>query len=75
MGEAKVSVGRHQVVQEPAHYAGLLRPRGSAAPAIGPPRYDPGYPDLRYPATAEVAVRDLGIYAAIAEAIPEEAAR
>ena len=62
------SVGRHQVVQEPAHYAGLLRPRGSAAPAAGPPRYDPGYP-----ASADVAVRDLGIYAAIAEAIAGEA--
>ena len=56
------SVGRHQVVQEPAHYAGLLRPRGSAPPTAGPPRYDPGYP-----ASADVAVRDLGIYAAIAE--------
>jgi hypothetical protein len=27
-----------------------------------PPRYDP-----RYPASADVAVRDLGVYAAIAE--------
>jgi hypothetical protein len=63
------SVGRHQVVLEPAHYAGLLRPRGSAAPAAGPPRFDPGYP-----ATADVAARDLGIYAAIAEAMGEEVA-
>ena len=53
--------GRHQVVMEPAHYASLLRPRGSA-PAAGPPHYDPGYP-----ASADVAVRDLSIYAAIAE--------
>lgn len=53
--------GRHQVVMEPAHYAGLLRPRGST-PAAGPPRYDPGYP-----ASADVATRDLGVYAAIAE--------
>jgi transposase len=53
--------GRHQVVMEPAHYAGLLRPRGAAAVA-GPPRFDPSYP-----ASADVAVRDLGIYAAIAE--------
>jgi hypothetical protein len=46
---------------EPAHYAGLLRPPGTPAPA-GPPRFDPGYP-----AGADVAVRDLGIYAAIAD--------
>ena len=58
------SVGRHQVVLEPTHYAGLLRPRGSAPPAAGPPRYDPGYP-----ATADVTVRDLGVYAAIAEEV------
>jgi transposase len=58
------SVGRHQVVQEPAHYAGLLRPRGSVAAAGGPPRYDPGFP-----ASADVAVRDLGVYAAIAEEV------
>jgi hypothetical protein len=55
------AVGRRQVVMVPAHYAGLLRPRGSA-PAGGPPRYDPSYP-----ASADVAVRDLDIYAAIAE--------
>jgi hypothetical protein len=46
---------------EPAHYTGLLRPRGAAA-RTGPPRFDPGYP-----ASADVDVRDLGIYAAIAE--------
>ena len=65
------AVGRHQVVMEPAHYAGLLRPGGRAAPVAGPPRhdpgYDPGYPEPRYPAAAEVAVRDLGVYAAAAE--------
>jgi hypothetical protein len=55
------ALGRQHVVMEPAHYAGLLRPRG--APALpGPPRFDPGYP-----ASADVAVRDLTIYAAIAE--------
>ena len=36
--------------------------RGEAAPAVAPPRWDPAYP-----ATADVVVRDLGIYAAIAE--------
>jgi hypothetical protein len=55
------ALGRRQIVMEPAHYAGLLRPRG-AAPAAGPPRFDPGYP-----ASADVVVRDLTIYAAIAE--------
>jgi transposase len=55
------AVGRHQVVLEPAHYAGLLRPRGSPPPAAGPPRYDPGYP------VVDVAVRDLSIYAAVAD--------
>ncbi len=55
------SEGRHQVIMEPAHYAGLLRPRGTA-PAAQPPRYDPGYP-----ASGDVARRDLEIYAAIAE--------
>jgi hypothetical protein len=40
----------------------VLRPRGSAPPAAGPPQFDPGYP-----ATADVAARDLGIYAAIVE--------
>jgi hypothetical protein len=53
--------GRHRVIMEPAHYAGLLRVRGSA-PAAAPPRFDPGYP-----ASADVTVRDLAIYAAIAE--------
>ncbi len=54
-------LGRHQVAMEPAHYAGLLRPRG-APPAPTPPRYDPGYP-----ASAAVAVRDLAVYAAVVE--------
>lgn len=45
----------------PEHYAGLLRPPG-LAPAPSPPRYDPGYP-----ATADVAVRDLAVYAALVE--------
>ena len=37
--------------------------------AAGPPHHDAGYP-----AGADVAVRDLGVYAALAEAIPEEPA-
>ena len=56
---------RHRVVMEREHYADLLRPRGAAqvyrlSPA--PPRHDP-----RYPASADVSVRDLAVYAAIAE--------
>jgi transposase len=57
--------GRHQVAMERSHYAGLLRPRElRARPA--PPRYDP-----RYPASADVAARDLAVYAAIAEGLAE----
>ena len=53
--------GRGAVVMEPAHYAGLLRVgRGAAVP--GPPRFDPAYP-----ASADVTVRDLGVYAALVE--------
>jgi hypothetical protein len=46
---------------EPAHYAGLLRP-GGAPRAASMPRFDPGYP-----IGADVAVRDLGVYAALVE--------
>jgi hypothetical protein len=48
---------------EPAHYAGLFRvgPRGAGAGAA-PPRFDPAYP-----ASADVAVRDLEVYAALVE--------
>jgi hypothetical protein len=53
--------GRGAVVMEPAHYAGLLR-GGRAAAIAGPPRFDPAYP-----ASADVAVRDLGVYAALVE--------
>jgi len=56
--------GRHQVAVEPEHFAGLLRPPGLTPPPT-PPRYDPDYP-----ASADVAVRDLAIYAAIAEGEP-----
>jgi len=53
-------LARHQVAMEPAHYAGLLRPRGLAPPPA-PPRWDPAYP-----AGAEVEVRDLACYATVA---------
>ena len=52
---------RHRVVMDPAHYAGLLRPAG-LTPAPAPPRWDPDYP-----AGSDVAVRDLSVYAALAE--------
>jgi transposase len=51
---------RHQVVMEPAHYAGLLRPGRTPSPP--PPSLDP-----RYPVAGDVAVRDLAIYAALVE--------
>jgi hypothetical protein len=69
------ALGRHQVAMERSHYADLLRPRGPHEPPA-PPRHDPAY---RVPGLAEgaglgeVAVRDLGIYAAIAEAESAEA--
>jgi transposase len=54
--------GRHAVVMDPAHYAGLLRTSGPPTPPA-PPQWDPAYHQL-----GQVAVRDLGLYAAIAEA-------
>ena len=62
--------GRHHVVMEPAHYAGLLRP-STLRPVPAPPRFDPGFPAAPIgndPASAMVTVRDLAVYAAIAEA-------
>jgi transposase len=47
--------GRHAVVMEPAHYAGLLRP--GAAPVADAPQWDPAYHAL-----GAVEVRDLAIY-------------
>lgn len=47
--------GRHAVVMEPAHYAGLLRP--GAAPVTEAPQWDPAYHAL-----GAVEVRDLAIY-------------
>lgn len=47
--------GRHAVVMEPAHYAGLLRP--GAAPRTDAPQWDPAYHAL-----GAVEVRDLAIY-------------
>jgi transposase len=57
-------LGRHRVAMERRHYAGLLRPR-DLRPPPAPPRLDP-----RYPASADVAVRDLSVYAAVAEEDP-----
>jgi hypothetical protein len=53
--------GRHAVVMDPAHYAGLLRTSGLPTPPA-PPQWDPTYQQLGH-----VAVRDLRLYAAIAE--------
>lgn len=53
--------GRGAVVMDPAHYAGLLRV-GRGAAVVGPPRFDPAYP-----ASADVAVRDLRVYADLVE--------
>jgi transposase len=47
--------GRHAVVMEPAHYAGLLRP--GVAPRTDAPQWDPAYHAL-----GAVEVRDLAIY-------------
>jgi hypothetical protein len=47
--------GRHAVVMEPTHYAGLLRP--GAAPLTDAPQWDPAYHAL-----GAVEVRDLAIY-------------
>jgi hypothetical protein len=63
------ALGRHQISMERTHYAALLRPPGrdGRTPPPAPPRYDPTY-RMTDPATADVAVRDLADYAAIAEA-------
>lgn len=53
---------RHAVVMDPAHYTGLLRPGPHPAPTA-PPQWDPVYRQL-----GEVPVRDLAVYAALAEA-------
>ncbi|MEW6284397.1 MAG: IS21 family transposase, partial [Candidatus Eremiobacterota bacterium] len=52
---------RHSVVMDRAHYAGLLRLPGDAAPTT-PPQWD-----LAYPALEPVQVRELARYAAVAE--------
>jgi hypothetical protein len=52
---------RHAVVLDRAHYRGLLR-AGEPAATPRPPQWDPGYGDL-----GEVMVRDLALYAAVAE--------
>jgi hypothetical protein len=59
-GETRVATHvrqpRHQVVMDPAHYAGLLRVDQTPL-ATTPPRHDP-----RYVGHGEVAVRDLAVY-------------
>jgi transposase len=52
---------RYAVVLEPGHYQGLLRSPGAPS-QTQPPQWDPNYGAL-----GEVMVRDLGIYAALAE--------
>lgn len=52
------TAGRHAVIMEPAHYAGLLRPAG--APRTEAPQWDPAYHAL-----GAVEVRDLAIYDAL----------
>lgn len=52
---------RRHVVMLPAHYAGLLRVDRTPL-AHQPPQYDP-----RYPASGDVAVRDLSVYERCAE--------
>jgi len=47
---------RHQVVMQPAHYAGLLRVDQTPL-ALMPPQYAP-----RYPQSGDVAARDLAVY-------------
>ena len=47
---------RHQVVMQPAHYAGLLRVDQTPLQAA-PPQYDP-----RYPVAGDVMTRDLRVY-------------
>jgi len=54
--------GRHAVVMDRAHYAGLLRPGARGAPPA-PPQWDPLYRRL-----GDVLVRDLAAYVAVAEA-------
>jgi len=53
--------GRHALVMDPTHYAGLLRPGPPTPPAA--PQWDPAYRQL-----GQVAVRDLAAYAAVADA-------
>ena len=53
--------GRHAVVMEPRHYAGLLRPGGRPSDPR-PPHFDPAF----LAAGGEVAIRGLDTYAAAA---------
>jgi transposase len=53
-------LGRHQVRMEPAHYVDAVPAWRRTLPPV-PPHWDPGYP------TADVEVRDLAVYARVAE--------
>src|SRR5215472_2446689 len=57
-----VQAARYAVVMDPAHDHGLLRP-GVTNTAPPPPQWDPVYRQL-----GDVAVRDLALYAAVADA-------
>lgn len=59
---------RHQVVMEPAHYAGLLRVDRTPL-AAKPPQHDP-----RYVTQGDVVIRDLSVYERFAESASAEAA-
>ncbi len=52
---------RHTVRMEPAHYRGLLRAE-TTPPLARPPQWDPAYRPV-----GDVVVRDLALYAAVAE--------
>jgi hypothetical protein len=53
--------GRHAMVMDPRHYAGLLRPGGKPSDPR-PPHFDPAF----LAAGGEVAIRGLDTYAAAA---------
>jgi len=53
--------GRHAMVMDPGHYAGLLRPGGKPSDPR-PPHFDPAF----LAAGGEVAIRGLDTYAAAA---------
>lgn len=56
-------LGRRQVRMDPAHYVEAVPVLRRRALPPAPPQWDPGYP-----ATGDVEVRDLAVYAALVEA-------